>query len=112
MHLKNYHILLKGYDIISNTVAKNFHYFKSKGWVITFPPDQSERPPRLLTNEIEAVSRSPTGDSVKLNFSHRELKLPRQDLVQLTDQARTNLASRFRLKVKILGVYVISFPSN
>ena len=37
-------------------VANNFHYFKSKGWVITFPPDQSERSPGLLTNEIEAVS--------------------------------------------------------
>jgi hypothetical protein len=31
-------------------------------------------------------------DSVKLNFSQRELKLPRQDLAQLNDQARTNLA--------------------
>ena len=38
---------------MSNTVAKNFHYFKLKDWVITFPPDQSER---LSTNEIEAVS--------------------------------------------------------
>ena len=34
----------------------NFHYFKSKAWVITFPPDQSERPPGLATNEIEGVS--------------------------------------------------------
>ena len=56
---------------MSNTVAKNFHYFKSKGWVITFPPDQSERPIVLSTNEI---------DSVKLNISQHELKLPRQDL--------------------------------
>ena len=31
--------------------------FKLKGWVITFPPDQSERPPGLSTNGIEAVSR-------------------------------------------------------
>ena len=42
---------------MSNTVAKNFHYFKSKGWLITFPPDQSERTPGLSTNEIEAVSQ-------------------------------------------------------
>ena len=42
---------------MSNTVAKNFHYFKSKCWMITFMPDQSERPPGLSTNEIEAVSR-------------------------------------------------------
>ena len=41
----------------SNTVANNFQYFKSKGWVITFPPDQSERPPGLSTYEIEAVSQ-------------------------------------------------------
>ena len=36
--------------------CKNSHFFKSKGWVITFPPDQSERLPGLSTNEIEAVS--------------------------------------------------------
>ena len=42
---------------MSNTVAKNFHYFKSKGWAITSPADQSERPPGLSSNEIEAVSQ-------------------------------------------------------
>jgi hypothetical protein len=42
--------------ILPFTVAKNFHYFKSKGWVIIFLPDQSERPPGLSTNEIKAVS--------------------------------------------------------
>ena len=31
-------------------------------------------------------------ESVKLNFNQRELKLLRQDLAQLTDQAITNLA--------------------
>ena len=41
--------------IKSDTVAKKFHYFKSKVWVITFTLDQSEKPPGLLTNEIEAV---------------------------------------------------------
>ena len=50
-------------------------------------PDQSERP-GLSTNEIEAVSR---------RLSKAEFQLVRaqstwQDLAQLTDQARTNLA--------------------
>ena len=80
-------MLLKGDDIISNTVAKNFHYFKSKGWVITFPPDQSERPPRLLTNEIEAVSQRLS----KAEFQPVQLKLPRKDLAQLTDQAKLGI---------------------
>ena len=47
------------------------------------------------------------GDSVKLNFSQRKLKLPKQDLDQLTDQARTNIEqtwhSRVELKGKIIG---------
>ena len=55
------------------------------------------------------------GDSVKLNFSQRKLKLPKQDLDQLTDQARTNIEqtwhSRVELKGKFLatvfGIYVI-----
>ena len=54
---------------------------------VTFLPDQSERP-GLSTNEIEAVSR---------RLSKAEFQLVRaqstwQDLAQLTDQARTNLA--------------------
>ena len=54
---------------------------------VTFLPDQSERP-ELSTNEIEAVSR---------RLSKAEFQLVRaqstwQDLAQLTDQARTNLA--------------------
>ena len=35
-------------------------------------------------------------DSVKLNFSQRELKLPRQDLTQLTDQARFESENSWR----------------
>ena len=43
-------------DDITNYINVKY-YFKLKGWVITFPPDQSERPPWLSTNEIEALSR-------------------------------------------------------
>ena len=63
-----------------NTVAKNFHYFKSKGCVIVFPADQSERPPGLSTNEIEAVSQR----LIRAEFQ------PAQ--AQATWQARKNLA--------------------
>ena len=52
---------LKGDDITNYINVKHscqeFHYFKSKCWVITFLPYQSKRPSGLLTNEIEAVSR-------------------------------------------------------
>ena len=58
-------------------------------------------------------------DSVKLNFSQLELKLLRQDLAQLTDQARTNLAfqiwieseNSWQLCLAFMQL-VISFPFN
>ena len=66
---------------MSNTVANNFHYFKSKGWVITFLPDQSERPPGLLTNEIEAVSWRLS----KAEFQSAGALATQAGLTQLTD---------------------------
>ena len=61
--------------------------------MITFPPDQSERPPGLSTYEIEAVSQ---------RLSKAEFQPAGAQAIQLTRPEQT-WHSRFELKVKILG---------
>ena len=54
--------------------------------MITFPPDQSERPPGLSTNEIEAVSQRLS--KAEFQPAQTQATQPRQDLA---DQAHVQI---------------------
>ena len=99
--------------LTSNTVAKNFHYFKLKGYVIIFPPDQSERPPGMWTNEIEAVSWRLS----KAEFQPAQAQAAQARLSSVNWPGQNKLGIidlnwNRKFLATVFGDLVISFPFN